>query len=111
MAKGTNKEICLFVFCFTFTVSVTPGFNAPRTFNNLMILVISFISSFQINIVNAFPALAASFLLIIFLNFFLVFEVKSLTNPDKLSLDKRIAIFLSVLFPKLTNQGPKDPPG
>ena len=32
-----------------------------------------------------------------------------LTQPGKLSLAKVIAIFASAVFPKLPNQGPKDP--
>ena len=75
-----------------------------------MILIISFISSFEINKVNPFPAPTALFPLIFLSNLFIAFEVKLLTNPGKLSLAKGIAIFVSAFFPKLPNQEPKDPP-
>ena len=55
-----------------------------------MILIILFISSFKINKVN--PALAAPFPLIFLSNLFIAFEVKLLTNPGELSLDKGTAI-------------------
>ena len=45
-----------------------------------MILIISFISSFEVNKVNPFPTLTASFPLIFLLNLFTAFEVKLLTN-------------------------------
>ena len=75
-----------------------------------MILIISFISSFEINKVNPFLALTAPFPLIFHSNLFIAFEVKLLTNPGKLFLVKRIAKFASEFFPKLANQEPKDPP-
>ena len=74
-----------------------------------MILVISFISSFERNKVNPFPALTAPFPLIFLLNSFIVFEVKFYTNPGKLSLAKGKAMHVSAFFPKLPNQEPKDP--
>ena len=51
-----------------------------------MILIIPFISSFKINIVDSFPALTAPFPPIFLLNSFIPFEVKLLTNPGKLSV-------------------------
>ena len=75
-----------------------------------MILIISFISSFEINKVNLFLALTAPFSLIFLSNLFIGFEVKLLTNPVKLSLAKGIAMFVSHFFPKLPNQEPKDTP-
>ena len=36
--------------------------------------------------------------------------MKLLTNPGKLSPAKGIAMFVSAVFPKLSNQDPKDPP-
>ena len=67
-------------------------------------------SLFKINKVNTFPALRAPFPHIFFSNLFTAFEVKLLTNSDKLSLAKKIATFLSTFFPKLANHEPKDPP-
>ena len=75
-----------------------------------MILIISFISSFEINNVNPFSALIAPFLIIFLSNSFIAFEVKLLTNPGKLPLAKEIAMFVIAFFPKLPNQEPKDPP-
>ena len=75
-----------------------------------MILIISFISSFEIKKINPFPALTAPFPLIFLLNLFNAFEVKLLTNPGKLPLAKGIVIFVRALFPKLPNQEPIDPP-
>ena len=74
----------------------------------LILLIISFISSFEINKVNPFLALTAPFPLIFLLNLFIAFEVKALTNPDKLSPAKRITIFVSAFFPILPYQAPKD---
>ena len=49
----------MFLFISCFTVSVTPSINTPESSSDLMILIISFISSFEMNKVNHFPALAA----------------------------------------------------
>ena len=67
-------------------------------------------SSFEINKVNPFPALTAPFLLIFLSNLFIAFELQLLTNPGKLSLAKGKTIFVSVFFPKLPSQKPRDPP-
>ena len=75
-----------------------------------MILLTSFISSFEINKVNPFPTGTAFFPLIFLSNLFIALEVKLLTNPGKSSLVKGIAIFVSDFFPKLPRQEPKDPP-
>ena len=91
-----NPPSCFFISCFN--VSVTPSINTPESSNYFMILIISFVSSFVINEVNPFPALTAPFSLIFLSNLVIVFEVKLLTNPGKLSLAKRIAIFVSVFF-------------
>ena len=58
----------------------------------------SFISSFQINKVNPFPALTALFPLIFLSDLFIEFEVKLLTNPCKLSLAKGVPMFVRVSF-------------
>ena len=60
-----------------------------------MILIVSLISSFEINRVNPFPTLTAPFPLIFLSNLLIAFEVKLLTYPDKLSLAKGISIFVS----------------
>ena len=105
------QEICLLVFFISsFTVSVTPSNNTPDSSNDFMILITSFISLFEINKVNPFPALTTLFPLIFLSNLFIAFEVKLLTNPGKLSLAKEIAIFVSAFFPKLPNQEQKDSP-
>ena len=57
----------------------------------------SFISSFEINKVNLFPALTAPFPFIFLSNLFNALEVKMLSNSGKLSLAKQIAHLL-VLF-------------
>ena len=77
-----------FISCFT--VSVTPTINAPKTSNDFMILLISFISSFEIKKVNPFHALATPSLLILF-KLFIAFEAKLLTNPGALSLARVMA--------------------
>ena len=65
------------------------------------------------NKVNPFPTLTAPFPLVFFSNLFIAFEVILLVNPGKLSLVKRIAIFVCAFYflPKLPTQGPKDLPG
>ena len=102
-----NPPSCFFIS--SFTVSVTPSINTPESSNDFTILIISFISSFEINKANPFPALTTSFPLIYLSNLFIALEVELFTNPGKLSLPKGIAIFGSAIFPKLANQKPKDP--
>ena len=92
------QEICLLVFVSFFTVSDNPSINTSEFSNGFMILIISFISSFEINKVNPFSAQAALFPLIFFSNLFIAFEVKLLTNPSKLSLGKVIAKQEQYLF-------------
>ena len=93
-----------------FTVSVTPSVKTPEPSYDFMILIISFISSFEINKVDRFPALTAPFPLVFHSNLFIEFEVKLRSNPDKLPLTKGIAMFVSAFFPKLPDQKPKDLP-
>ena len=74
-------------------------------------MITNIIYSFEINKVNHFLALAATFPLIFLSNLFSTFEAKLLTNPGKLSQTKRIATLISAFFlPKLSNQEQKDPP-
>ena len=111
--KGANKAPAnppsyFSISCFT--ASVTPSISTPESSNDFMILIILFISLFEINKVNPFPALTAPFPLIFLSNLFIIVEVKLLTDPSKLSLAKGIAMFVSAFFPKLTHYEPKDPP-
>ena len=101
-----NPPSCFFISCFT--VSVTPSIDTPKSSNNLIILIISFISSIEINKLNPFPAVIAPFTLIFLSNLFI--KGKLFTNQDTLSLAKGLATIVSVFFPKLANQEPKDPP-
>ena len=80
-------------------MSVTPSIATHKSYNDLIILMISFISSFEINKANAFPVLTAPFPLIFLSNLFIALEVKLLSNPGKLSLAKEIATFVSAFFP------------
>ena len=112
-AKGANKPprnppSCFFISCFS--VSVALSINTPLFPNYFTNLIISFISLFEINKVNPFPALTVPFPLIFVSNLFIEIEVKLLTNPGKLSLAIGIAIFVSTFFPKFPNQKVKDPP-
>ena len=75
-----------------------------------MILIISFISSFEINYINLFLVLIAPFPLIVSSNLFIAFEVKLLTNSGKLSLAKGTAVFVSAFVPKLPKLELKNPP-
>ena len=89
------EEIHLLVFfILCFTVSVNPSINTPKPSKDFIILMLSFISSFEINKVNLFPTLRAPFPLIFLSNLFIAFEVTLLTNPGKLSLAKGIAMLL-----------------
>ena len=101
MAKGANKaprNLPFGFFILYFTLSVTSSLNTPKSSNDFIILIISFISSLETNKVNPFPALTAPFPLIFLPNLFIAFEVKLLTNPGNLSLGKGIAMFVSGLF-------------
>ena len=67
MAECSNKgprnlPSCFFILFFT--VSVTPAVNTLKTSNYVIILIILFISSFDINKVYPFPALAVPFSLL-----------------------------------------------
>ena len=85
-------------FILSFTVSVPPSINTPESSNDFIILIISFISSFEINKVNPFPALTAPFVFIL-LSDFMALEVKLCINTGKLSLSKGIGTFVSAFFP------------
>ena len=72
-----------------------------------MIIIISFISSFEVNKANHFPALKAPFPLIFVSNLFIAFEIKLRTNPGKFLLVKGVATFVSAFFPKLETKNQK----
>ena len=61
-----NQLSCFFISCFT--IWVVPSIIIPESSSNFTILIIWSISSFEMNKVNPFPALAASCLLIFLLN-------------------------------------------
>ena len=86
-----------------FYVSVIPSINIFESFIDFKISIKSFISSFEINKVNPFPALTACFPLISLSNWFIASEAKFFTNPGKLSLAKGIARFVVTFLPKLHN--------
>ena len=70
-----------FVLCFTNSVILSiDTFESSRDF---MILIIPFISSFEMNQVNVFPALPAPFQFAFLSNLSISFEAKLLTNPGK----------------------------
>ena len=75
--------------------------------SDLMILLISSMSFFELNKINLFPALTAPFPLIFLLNLFIVFEVKLLINAGKFYLAREKSTFVSAFLPELINQ--KDP--
>ena len=75
-----------------------------------MILIISCISSFEINKVDPFPALTATSLLIFLSNLFTAFVAKLLIYSSKLALAKGIARSVNAFVPTLPNQEPKDWP-
>ena len=68
-----------------------------------MTLITLFITSFNINKVNPFPALTATFPLIIVSNLFTAFKAKLLANTGKLSLVKGKATFFRAFLPKSVN--------
>ena len=63
-----------------------------------MILIISFISSFEINKVSRFSALTTPFSLIVLSNLFIAFQAKLLADRGKLSLPKGIARSVITFF-------------
>ena len=76
VAKGVNKTGRNSSGCFIsyFTVSVIPSINIFESSNHFIILIIPFISSFEINKVNPFPALKAPFPLNFLSIFFIAFK-------------------------------------
>ena len=98
MLKKTlkNPPACFFVSCFT--VSVTPSIFTHESSKDFMILMISFISSFEIIKLNPFLGLVAPFPLIFLSILLMAFEAKLLTYADKLSLAKGVTRSLVLFF-------------
>ena len=71
---------------FVFTVSVIQSINKPEfsSDSNFLILIISSISSFEMNKVNTFPALTAPFLFISISNVSKIDEIALVTNLGNL---------------------------
>ena len=99
-------ETVLFLISFC-TFPVTSPINTPGSSIESMILIISFISSFETKKVDRFPALTAPFPLVFHSNLFIESGVKLRTNPDKPPLTKGIAMFVSAFFSKLPEQNQK----
>ena len=74
----------MLLFNLCFIVSVTPSINAFESSNDFMILIISFLSLFEIT--KGAKPLTAPFPLIFISNLFISFETKLLANLGKLSL-------------------------
>ena len=92
---GRNLPSCFFISCFT--VSVMPSINTFESSNDFVILIILFISSFEINRINLFPAQTAPFPLLFFSSFFIAFKAELFNNPSKISVAKGIQTFVSLL--------------
>ena len=109
-----HEEIRLPVFFIScFTVSELPSINTFESSYDFMILIIWFISSFEINKVNPFPAQTVPFPFIFPSNLFIAFESKLLTNPGKLSLAKETKMNSYICYyvlPKLPNISRRSPP-
>ena len=107
----SNPPSYFFISCFT--VSFAPSINKPDFSSDSTILVISFISSFEMNKVNILIGLKMPFPLIylfiylciylfIYFQFYLLhlkLHLKVYTNSDKESLAKGTARSVSVFYP------------
>ena len=101
-----QEDVHLLVFISYFTVSVIPSLNTFQFSNDFMVLIISFISSFEINK----SCSDSSFSTIFLSNLFIAFEVKFLLNLDKLSrlnVARGAATFVSVFLAQSPNQESK----
>ena len=101
-----NPSSCFFISCFT--VSVKPSVNKPESSRDLIILIISFISSFEMNKKNLFPDLTAPPSLILLSNLPNIDEFL-VANLDKISLSKGAARSISAFLP-LPIMLPRNPP-
>ena len=77
--KHQDTHLLVFFFISPFTVLVTPSINRPESSSHFMILIISFTSSFEMNKVNPFTAVATHFPLLLLSNLLTTFQVILLT--------------------------------
>ena len=120
VTKGAKKAArnppfcCFFYSCFT--VLVTPSINTPESCIYLMILIKSFLTSFEIYKVNPLSVVTSPFSLIVLpslsITFEVAFESNLLTNQSILYL--AIGITRSVItslpiLPKLPNISRRNP--
>ena len=80
MLTKQQKIQCLVFFLFSLIASVTPAINTSEYSNDFTILIMSSISSLEMNKVKRFPALTAPFLSKLFITFEAAFEDILLTN-------------------------------
>ena len=99
------QEIYLLSFFISyFTVSVAASISRPDFYSDSAIFIISFISSFEVNKVNSFPALTTPFPLSNTDEFTLV------ANLGKTSVAKEMARSNNTFLPKLANFLPRNLP-
>ena len=104
-----------YFFDSCFTISVAPSINRPESSGHFTILIISSISSYEMNNVNPFPALTAPYPLVFLSNLFNTGDDPLVANSDKISFAKRTSrpnnAFLSKLLIILPNALPRNPSG
>ena len=83
-----TQVLVFFISCFT--VSVTSSIYTLKSSIDFMILITSFMSSFEINKANSFPDVTTPFPLIFLSDSFIAFEAILLINLFKVSLAKGI---------------------
>ena len=89
-------------------VSVAPSVNIPYSSIHFTILIISFISSFEMNKINSFSALTTPFRYIFLSNLSNTDEVALVSNLGKISLAQGTRSY-NVFLPKLPNVLPENP--
>ena len=88
--------------------SVAPSVNIPYSSIHFTILIISFISSFEMNKINSFSALTTPFRYIFLSNLSNTDEVALVSNLGKISLAQGTRSY-NVFLPKLPNVLPENP--
>ena len=117
-AKDANKaamNLLSFLFISRFTVSVIPSIINYESCGDFIIAIMPFISSFEMNKFNLFPGFTLPFPVFFLSNWFIEFEAAFeailFTNPDNLSLAKRIARSIPTFSHNLFNQESRNPLG